>query len=50
MCHCFVAYKPALPKEIESNNKPAKLSVSDRVRNAKYKHIFSKVYTENYLK
>ena len=37
----------ALTDKIETNPKATKFKVNDRVRNTKYKNIFSKGYTKN---
>ena len=39
-----------LTEEIESSHKAPKSKVGNRVRNTKYKNIFSEGYTENYSK
>ena len=40
----------ALTKNIETNPKTPKFKVNDKVKITKYKNIFSKVYTENWLR
>ena len=44
------AYYSALTKDIETNPKAPRFEVNDRVRITKYKNIFSKEYTENWLR
>ena len=52
--HHFINKKPinggysALTKRIEANSKVPKFKVNDRVRNTKFKNIFSKGYTQNW--
>ena len=54
--HNFINKKPinadysALNEKIETSSKVNKFEVNDRVRIAKYKNIFSKGYTENWLR
>ena len=54
--HHSIGKKPAdadysaLTKKIEKNPKSPKFKVGNRVRITKYKNIFSKGYTENWLK
>ena len=45
----FNADYSASTENIESNPKAPKFKVNDRVRITKYKNIFSKGYTENWL-
>ena len=37
-----------MTKKNETNSKPPKFNMNDRIRIAKYKNIFSKSYTENW--
>ena len=52
--HCSINNKPinadysALSEKIETNLKAPKFKVNDTIRIAKYKNIFSKIYTENW--
>ena len=52
----FINKKPinadysALTEKIETNHKAPKFKVNDRVRITKHKNIFSKGYTENWLR
>ena len=39
-----------MTKDIETNPKAPRFEVNDRVRITKYKNIFSKEYTENWLR
>ena len=39
-----------MSEEIETNPKSAKFKINDRVRITKYKNIFSKCYTKNWLR
>ena len=41
---------PAFTEKIETNSKVSKFKVNDRVRITKYKSIFSKDYTGNWLR